>query len=108
MAKAAVPSPPPPPPLGPGGPGDFPVVRAPSSFSSSFYPQSFTEVNLGSFAEGLEQWKPPPSVGSFRSRAEAAFAPAGTPNGGSGPDSAGATYTGPQPLPRGQPQCPLQ
>lgn len=101
-----VPSPPPPPPpgRGSGAPGDFPVVRAPSSFSSSFYPQSFSEVNLGSFAEGLEQWKPPPSIGSFQVRTEAAFAPIAAPRI-EGPN---ATYTGPQPLPRGQPQCPVQ
>lgn len=98
-------SPPPPPPVrASGGPGDFPVARAPSSFSSSCYPQSFSEVNLGSFAEGLEQWKPPPSIGSFQLRTEAAFAPIAATRI-EGPN---ATYTGPQQMPRGQPQCPVQ
>jgi len=102
---------PPPPPRRPTSPGfvamDYPVTARLSSCASNntAYPQSFTEVNLGSFAEGLEQWRPPPSVGSFRTRAEAAFAPGAAASLGGGPNE---TYNGPQPLPRSQPQCPVQ
>lgn len=96
--------PPPEPPRTDGRSYDFPVTTRATSFGTNLYPQSFTEVRLGSFSDGLEQWKPPPSVNSFQVRTEAAFAPSAGPGIG----GADATYNGPQPLPRGQPQCPVQ
>lgn len=87
---------------------DFPVSsRAPPQVPlATAYPQSFRETStMGSFAEGLEQWRPPPTAASFQLRTEAAFA---------GPPSApaiaapNATYHGPQPIPAGTQQCPVQ
>uniref|UniRef100_A0A7S4Q100 Uncharacterized protein n=1 Tax=Alexandrium monilatum TaxID=311494 RepID=A0A7S4Q100_9DINO len=96
------------PPSAPGAPG--PEAAAPAgrvssrSSSSRTRPRSLPEVDPGPFAEGLEQWRPPSSAGSFQARTEATFA-AASANGLGGQN---ATYTGPQPLPRGQPQCPVQ
>lgn len=92
----------------PDGGTDFSnaVGRTASQISASgtHHGPSFVEVDLGSFAEGLETWRPSPSLGSFQARTEAAFAPTAAPNV-AGP---GATYNGPQPLPKGRPPCPVQ
>mmetsp|Transcript_79853 Transcript_79853/g.158196 ORF Transcript_79853/g.158196 Transcript_79853/m.158196 type:complete len:205 (+) Transcript_79853:2-616(+) len=84
--------------------GAFQPSRMSSHSSSLGCQQSFSEVKLGSFAEGLEQWRPPANAGSCQARSDATFAPVVVSAMG-GPN---ATYTGPQPLPRGQPQCPVQ
>lgn len=73
---------------------------------SAPYPQSFTQVELGSFAEGLEQWQPPQSMessNSFQARTEAAFLPQKQ-----SVDSSKVPYNGFQPPPKGKPQCPVQ
>jgi len=84
--------------------GGIQPSRVSSHSSSLGCQQSFSEVKLGSFAEGLEQWRPPANVGSCQARSDVMFAPV-VANAMGGPN---ATYTGPQPLPRGQPQCPVQ
>jgi len=99
----------PPAPLLPGRGAVPPAVanqptRVSSHSSSLGCQQSFSEVKLGSFAEGLEQWRPPANAGSNQTRSDATFVPV-VANAMGGPN---ATYTGPQPLPRGQPQCPVQ
>merc|ERR1711957_394328 len=71
--SARSPSPPPPPPPRWGGCAhNFPVALSRASIDSasggSSHPQSFSNVQLGSFAEGLEQWRPPKNIASFQAR----------------------------------------
>lgn len=98
----------PPPPAPPSARSfDFPV-RPRVSSSAPGYPQSqkqsFAVSEAGSVGDGLEQWRPPPSVASFQLRTEAALAGPGM----RGPSAPNATYHGPQPIPSAQPQCPVQ
>mmetsp|Transcript_43101 Transcript_43101/g.125431 ORF Transcript_43101/g.125431 Transcript_43101/m.125431 type:complete len:811 (-) Transcript_43101:33-2465(-) len=88
--------------------GGLPAIISHSASTDKTSGQrSFTDVSGSSFADGLEQWRPRAGHGSFQARAEAMFAPTaiGAPVGMGGPNT---TYTGPQPLPRAQPQCPVQ
>jgi len=111
VRQSAMPLPPPPPPApalqwSGARTGDVPCHV---SWSTASGQKSFVEVGGGSFADGLEQWRPRAGHGSFQARTEATFAApivaAGAPRC---VGSANATYNGPQPLPRAQPQCPVQ
>lgn len=86
---------------------DFPVRSeiAPDTETPTL---AMATVRGGGSFDGLQEWRPPPSVASFQVRAEAALAPARSvapppthcPN---------ATYHGPQPMPAtGVAGCPVQ